>query len=140
MMMGALVAHLIRCDYPVIVNLGQTITACVGNWWNASDVIDPKTGMLTMGEIVEFFTSPGGELNFGTFTELKDIASYCSIYSEQGNYWTPVETTSRLEMRKQLDRQQNMIDAMHCMFKLQNQKIEEQNQKIEALMACCFKQ
>ncbi len=78
-----------------IINLDQTITSVVGFYWNLGnrgcDIIEPKAGMLTLREIVNFFTDIDGRLCFGPYDNLKDISSYVVYNKEQKNYWTPIK-------------------------------------------------
>ena len=75
----------------------MTISALVGPFWSCAvngygsvsgqDRVHPKAGLLTVRQILEFYTNADGEVDFGHFTQLKDVVNNRSMNFKKRNHW-----------------------------------------------------
>ncbi len=87
----------------------KTISSVLGANWSqhtnsygtvsGQDRIHPKTGLLTLGQIFDFYTTVDKKLDFQHFTTLKDIAINCSMAMGRGVKNTHRQVQSRQAKR-----------------------------------------
>lgn len=75
----------------------KTISALVGPFWSCEvnkygsvsgqDRVHPKAGLLTVRQILEFYTNADGEVDFGHFTQLKDLVNNRSMNFKKRSHW-----------------------------------------------------
>ena len=71
----------------------KTVANVFGTHWILNDStseISPKTSLLTIGQIIKFYTAEDGKINFTGINEFRKLAENCSIGSSMG-------TESRLQ-------------------------------------------
>lgn len=60
------------------------------NIYAECDYILDRDGALTVNQIFDFYTnSATGEVDFGPFKNLREVADNCFLNLHMGNYWTP---------------------------------------------------
>ena len=145
----------------------KTISSVMGANWSehrngfgtisGQDRIHPKTGLMTLGEILDFYMKEDGSYDFKQFTTLKDIANNCSMSKARGVKSFHKHEPSRFqkatkpqkqstthgddttELRKMIDanraeikEMKKMMARMQSMISAQQKIIEAQGKKINA--------
>lgn len=124
----------------------QTISSVVGPFWSCmtnkfgtvsgQDRIHPETGLLTFGEILNFYKTPSGEFDFKNFTSLKDVATNCSLSIGRGakSFQKPAQSgvqppLPRGEPARQSD------DVLRNLVATQSAEIEQLKKMFDVMMS-----
>jgi hypothetical protein len=133
-------------------NADMTISSLVGAFWNwiVRDRVHPKAGLLTVRQILEFYTTADGEVDFGHFTQLKDAVNNRSMnlkkrshwpqrqqhapqqHAPQPREWTPRQQWSSLPSQASPVDQGQIAQLMKMVEQL-SKTVETQQAQIEAL-------
>jgi len=133
---------LVNAGHPAggYIDLSRTLSSYIGSQWNPaydhhSDRLHPKTGLLTLQQIIDYYTRPNGKLDFDHFTSLKDIATNCSMNIRQENHWKPkrVQPAHPRQQSPQTIGSNAAVEEWKQIVQQQRIQIEQQNEQIKML-------
>ena len=138
--MGSLLLHATagKCNGGT-ADLSRTISSYIGSDWTPydrhSDRVHPKAGLLTLQQIVDYYTRPNGELDFDHFDNLKDIATNCSMNLKQKNHWKPkrVQPARSKSSDGTVEEWKKIVQQQHDQINQQRDQIDQQRDQIKLL-------
>jgi hypothetical protein len=134
----------------VEAKLDLTISAIVGPFWSCTqnafgsisgqDRVHPKTGLITIRQLLTFYKNADNKVDFAHFTTLKDLATNCSMNLRKGNHWVAekkprFERPAQSNNQDQLAQLMKMVEQLNATVSAQQQQINIQQQQINILLS-----